>query len=407
VAPDLWGAAPPHDLESRLKPGDGIAPDAATDRKGFGLARGARALYIAAVLAIAGWMGLHPTFDWDLLAYSGCVEELLGSDPEARHAAAYAQLADLAPPEAVQELHGKYEYRQRLAEEPEAFNAQLPFYRGRVLFIGAVGALSKLGLSPLRTAFLLSLLAGVLMALALHAWLARYLAPIPAAVASLAGLLVAGWAQTMSMATPDMLAATLLVGGAYLLVEERRHAVGLVLLVSAILARADHVILVGPLVIWTTFFREGERRLPLRAALLTGLASLGALWIATIARGTYGWWTVFHHTFGEYMTYPASETPPRDLGLWIGRVARSLPMFKSPQPLVFTLIALGALIWGWRQARRTSDAAGLALTSLLAVGVHFTLFPALWPRLFLAYWLLGLVALAMAASRRELTAPST
>lgn len=373
-----------------------------------GLGRRVAALLVVALGLLAWRAYLTPVWEWDLLGYLGCVEELKGASPEEGHAAAYAALAGAAPEHAVAELRGEprdpgadprgsVPYRRKLAEDPRAFDAQLPFYRGRVVYLGSLRAAQALGLSTVTAVRAISILSGLAFGVLLALWIARYLPGLAALLLALAGLGWSGVGEAMSLATPDALAAVLVFGGAYVLVATPRQALGIGLLVLGVATRADHVLLAGALLLWLRLAPGGEQG-PSKRVLSNGALGIGLALLAltvgycTAGRGTYGWWTVFHHTFVEYKAFPASETPPADIGFALSRVARSLPMFSALEPLLFSLLGVLALVVGWRQDRLRSRWGLLALTGLGAGLAHFALFPALWPRLMMPYWAVILVA---------------
>ena len=339
-------------------------------------------------------------WDWDVLAYTGCVEELHGGTPEEVHEAVYAQLEEHAPRQANEDLRSRNEYRARLASDPEAFSAQLPFYRGRVLPIALLAGFDRLGVSPIQGAFGLSFLSGLVIALVFLFWVSRYVAFSPIVAASALWLLLCDWSTTLAMATPDTLAAALIVAGVFLLLETRYLFPALILLGLSLATRADHVIFVGPLLALRYFHPLHGRALSIRALVTTLILYAGVVLLCTKGRDTYGWWTVFHHTFVEYKIDPVAQTPALDLGFWFERTVGSLPMFKAWEPLLTTLVALTAIGVGFWRARWRSRGAGLAAAALIGVGVHFIIFPALWPRLFLAHWTLIGIGLLLAGTER-------
>lgn len=350
-------------------------------------------LLLFLTLGLLAWV--RPTWEWDLLGYLGCVEELDGLAGEELHEAVYGRLEVEAPTEAVNELRSKNPYRQRLAQEPAAFEAQLPFYRGRIVYVGTLWALSKLGASPLGAAFAISSLAGIALAWILFRWLARSRpAPVAAAFAGL-GLLAAGHFEISTLATPDMLAACLALLGAWALLGLGRVGLAATAFALAVATRADHLLFVLPLVAWWAWRNGGGRRSLGGAAALLG-ASLGAYFLCTLGRETHGWWTVFHHTFFGYKAFPEAETPPVDLAEAFAHGLRSLPQFKAWRPLAFTLLGLGLVASGLRRSRPRRESAGLAAAALAGALAHFALLPVLWPRLMLPYWSLLVVALALA-----------
>jgi hypothetical protein len=369
--------------------------------------------YLLVILMIGHRTWKTPAWTWDLLAYLGCVAEVQGQASGTIHGRAYGELERVAPPHVVSEFRsgevterGQQDYREELAANPAAFEAQLSFYRGRTLFIHLLVWLEKLGLPSIQGAFLISILAGVSFSLLLAAWLNHYLSPSLAVIVALATLELSGIGGVASMGGPDMLAATLLFSGSYLLLETQRPWVGTLLLLAALATRADHLLLIAPLVLYVSLVApDGKAKLGVGPAALILALCLGTAAWCTIGQDAYSWWTVFHHTFVQYLFFPGEQAPLPDYGLAVNHSLRSLPMFKAPQPLIFSLLAGAGVLWGWRKQGARSFGAGLAGASLLGALGHFALFPALWPRLMLAYWVLGVVGLCAVWNERKASQP--
>ncbi len=340
------------------------------------------------------WCGKR-SYEWDLLAYAACAIELSESDPAAVHAEVYQTLEAEAPERINAALLFKNAYRKKVSEDSGAFSAQLPFYRGRALYIAAIAALIALGSSPIGAVFQVSAAAGVSLLVALGLWLRkRGGSSAGLTIGNLLVLMALGFfIKAPAMATPDAMSAALLLWGAYLLLETRRLKLGLLVLGLSLAARADHIALVAPLVLWCASGWSGGKRVSGRQLMAAALLYIAVLSACTVGRETYSPWVVFHHTFFRLKTFPLAETPPLDLALWTQQVLRSLPKFASFRPLLFTLAGLAAIVMGYRRAGWRDPGLGLAAVALVGMAVHFTLFPALWPRLMFPYWVLAALAL--------------
>ncbi len=356
-------------------------------------------IYLLLFLALGALAWQRPTWEWDLLGYLGCLEEAAGAAVDEAHPAVRAQIGEHAPPKAAEELFSRNEYRQSLSRDSQAFDAQLPFYRGRVVYLWSLRGLSALGLPPIHAAYLLSILAGLLLAIVMYAWLARHLPPFPAALLSATGLLAAGYFEVSTLATPDMLATSLLVAGAWCLLGLRRPRTAIILFLLALGARADHAVLIVPLLLWAALGDSESTGLSL-GALGIALALIAAtLFYCTAGRESYGWWTVYHHTFFGYKSFPSTETPAPDLALAVEHGLKSLPQFKAWQPLGFMVLGIVALRRGYRRGGMRNPALALAAIAMAALIAHFSLLPVLWPRLMLPYWTLIWVALVLTPVR--------
>jgi len=260
--------------------------------------------------------------------------------------------------------------------------------------------LSALGVPPVRAAYLLSLLAGIALAWVVFRWLEKFWPPVMAAGLAFCALQLAGHFNVSTLATPDMLAASFLVAGAWCLYGLERVKTGVALFLFAIGTRPDHLLLVLPLfgfaVAELGVAGRHYDRLKTASVLLFAFVFL----CCTKFSDTYGWWTVFHHTFFGYKAFPATETPDRDLVEAVGYTLRSLPKFKDWRALLFLVVGIGAATYGWRRARHRDRTFGLASTAMLGLFAHFALLPVLWPRLMMPYWLVIAIAACTARTRR-------
>ena len=346
------------------------------------------------LLVIGGLSMGRRSYDWDLVAYGGCALELEGKAVEELHAEAFAALEEGAPAVVVEQLTTGSPYREAVASDAEAFAAQLPFYRGRVLYVGSLALLARLGLELVGAAYLVSTLSGLALLVLCGVWIARRSSDRFSTKTGNALLLAAVLAFLLpgAHATPDALAAALLLWGAFCLLELDRPRLGLLLFALSLAARVDSAVLCVPLAAWA-LGRPGGMRVSLRTASAFGALAFLIVLGCTFALGSHGPWVVFHHTFVEYAAFPEASTPDFDAAAWLWEVLRRLPEFSSSAPLVFLLAALWALVSGWRRSRASDLGFGLAAVVLAATAVHFVLFPALWPRLMLPYWALSALAL--------------
>jgi len=349
---------------------------------------------------VAAWSA--PRTGWDLLAYVAAAEDPWGSEPAQLQEDAYRELALLAGEERAAVLRGEPEdagesrgatYRRTMAGDPEAFAAQLGFYRGRLLYLGLIRALHAAGLSLGHAVLLLSVLGGALYGAVLFLWLARHLpgpyAPLVGAVA----LLVTDASKTMAMTTPDMLAGALLVTGAWLLVELRRFLPALLVLLAALLVRDDHALLVGALLLAGLVPASGLPQLP-RSRIVLGLVLSAMVVLACRGLGeVHPPWATWRHTFVEYMAYPLAESGSADPGFALSYTLRCLPKLAGGR-VAITLILAAAAVASGRSGGRLEPGAGLAAVAGLAWLAHFALFPAEWSRLLLPYSTLVVVGLA-------------
>lgn len=347
---------------------------------------GARAgwLLFAFYLGLLAASGLfRPLHEWDLVAYVACAMERSGVGAAELHAAAFGALeAELEGPELGALTTGSA-YRERMAQDPEAFAAQLPFYRGRVLYVELVRALHLLGLRWVAAVHALSVLATLLLGLVAWRWASRAASGLPGAIACVLVLSSSGAASGVESATPDALAAMLVVLGAYLLLERGRALAASCAFGLAILARDDSLL--------PAAFLLGAAPLPqLRpTARLAAIGSLCALVLGLrLYFDSHGWSAVVRHSFLGYLDDP-SAAPPLSIGEHLRLLSARLPELHSLRGALLGTY-LGLILWLGRGARILVLPALALLAALL---LRVALFPALWDRFLVATCvILGLLA---------------
>jgi hypothetical protein len=121
----------------------------------------------------------RPQFNWDIIPYLGATGSFEIQDKQALHASVFDELARFVPASAYQSLVTGSDYRVAVATDPEAFSQQLPFYQPRVLYIGLLFLLSKLGLNVVMVTYLISAVSVALglwvLFVAFHRTLSGYL----------------------------------------------------------------------------------------------------------------------------------------------------------------------------------------------------------------------------------------
>jgi hypothetical protein len=342
-----------------------------------------------------------------------------GGDPVEVHRLTYEHARAELAPEVYRELTAPG-VREARAQDPAAFHEHLAFFRARVLYTLPVFLAWKCG-APLSAAtWWVSLGAYVLCALVLLAWASRHL---PLALAALFAL---GLAHTpalltlASLSTADGVAALLVVGGAALLVEARAFWPGALVLVAAVLARPDAVILAGCLALALFAFDPYVPR-PRRAWLGGFLAASALVYLGVQCfAGEYGWWPLFTISFEEKAVHPASLPDEVDWPRYrevLAEQVSALPgdgyvttgrgVTGSTLVLVYAAFALAGLALWRRRGAELARPACVLLALLATYLARFLLFPQIWDRFFAPFYALVPLLLLAMASRATRTRGTT
>lgn len=364
--------------------------------------RAAYGLYALAVaaLVLAGYT--RPEFGWDGLAYTAIVLKWQGEGPNARQHDAYAQARVLLSPQKYAALTGEdgskdADYRRRVHTDAGAFAQQLPFYEVRPLYLGLAALLSAAGVMPAAALIAISLGAYAFVAGLLLVWLSRHLrwpyATLFALLLSLSPPLLLA-ART---STPDMLSAALLLTAFYFLVELRRACATMAVLAAAILVRYDNAVFAGLLAAYLILAAPPPLRLALRGALSAGAMLIASVGVAVDLSHHYGWETVFTHTFVHLLAYPADTPAHVSLQVYAHAFVAGLRSLFDSTLLPFLFV--GALAYALESARVGTVLYDALLRLVgLTVLVRYLLFPILWDRFLVAYYMAAAVILILKSS---------
>lgn len=334
----------------------------------------------------------HPAFNWDMLAYLALAQETPESTPAGLHDLAYDQMREAAPPGKYMTLVGENDYRIRQAADAAAFASMLPMYRIKLLYVKAIGALSRVT-DPITAIRLINVAAALAIGGALLWWLgsACALAHAPL-VAAFAGL--AGYMPMLRLGTPDMASAALILGGV-IAFRQRREALTAVALFPAFLTRPDNIVFLALL---------AGLGLVLRVRALGAVAAFAASLAAYVPLTDYadhaGWWS--HVWFGtvEYVPTLDGFEPPFSLAVYLHSLVfgAARAVIEGGWPLLAGLaIGWGVVLarLGVRLARRDM---AIILAALLAMAGKFVLFPIYDGRLYFPLSIIPLVVMVTASA---------
>jgi hypothetical protein len=304
---------------------------------------------------------VRPTYNWDLLGYSGNVYLLSGMSPEAAHARVYSDVAAL----------GDTGARFRLAADPAtgaatrkndqtSFLEYLPFYSTRIAYIGAAFLLHRLGLSVFHSLMLISSLSFFTVGLIVLRWVRQCLSPVHSLL--FAALTMLALLDIAKEETPDMMSCALLLFGCYWIAKEK-PLYGLVIIASSILVRTDNIVILG--VLTAFLWRSGRLRLVPAAILCT--VSVGSVGLINHFSGTYGWQLLFQQSFYGPFAHPAEIVPHVTWGMYAHIALGSLATLVRGGPYLILLVVFAL--------ESKSPLRHLVRAILFASGVHFILFP--------------------------------
>ena len=368
--------------------------------------------YFAIVSLVMLLYGLHfATYNWDILAYVGSAKNFTIDDKESLHNYVYSEaltsipeenlyiiLGDVSPGKYITEDYSPDEdklpnddyYRQVVSLDPEAFYQQLPFYQIKILYVALIYTASELGVNPFRAAHIITIISLIMglwiLLFAFKPYINTYLIYTIPILAFAFGIL-----KVSKLATPDGLAFLTLSLMAYLFIRMNRLI--LILIPLSILVRTDLIIYAVIILVYLGVHKRHWRYQVLASA----GASVLCYYLVNSYFGNYGWVTLFHFAFIEFLPYPADADIHFNIIEYLSVLPQSIGGMITNGPFLtyaaITILNLYLLSkYGLRELISKPlplQMLYIAFASFVFIILHFLLFPAIEARFFFGHYLLS------------------
>ncbi len=272
--------------------------------------------YIAVLLlaGIGAYRSSDRDWNWDLLAYTACALSWSEPDPVRIHALAYADAEAEVPVPSYKFLTEGTSYRADLARNPLHFVEQIPFYDAKVLYIGLIAGLHRLGATYISAMKLISTAGFLAIGAAFFVWARGYLNSLPSALLSGMFVLTQPILNLGKIFSADALSVAMIVWALYLLFEKGHvrpaTSIGMVLLCCAILVRNDTLVLAVLTIGYLTIASGSPIKVrPVYGAMLIALIC-GTVFAVTHFGGGYGWRMSFYHGLVQRVPAPGESGAP-------------------------------------------------------------------------------------------------
>jgi hypothetical protein len=368
-------------------------------------------LMLAVVLAIVGYALYRPAGNADLVDYIATVHQWQGKSGQALSDATYADLKAFLPQALYDDVTGvagdptinRNVYLRQLAADPQALTEQIPFYSVKPLYPGLMFVLAAVGIQVGFASVLISAVAYGLLGLLLFAWFRRHLGPWRSLIAATLLLVSPPFWILSRDSTPDALCLLLVASALFVLIELRRPVPTIAILLVAILARPNAVVITGTLLLAMVVARDASGiRIRWWVAGAAGVAAIALVLALQRLSGNYGLGVLFYHAVIAYLPYPTQGAPAVALSE-VARIYafRVVQLATSPVPL-FTLLGALALYLRLGRVRDVfDDAASLAVVAaLLAIIPGWLTYPNEPERILVGSFLAAIVVLIISTGRR-------
>ncbi len=343
-------------------------------------------IYLSYVLILSLSAFFKPSYTWDMIPYVAVVFSLEQPDEQAVHTITYEQIRQSIPSQTYTTLLST-DYEIEMEANYRYFSQQLPFYQIRPLYTTLIYLVYKTGINIVTAIVIISVLSSIFMSIIILRWLLDYLDSFYAYLFSFLIIHSTGVLQIARLLTPDALSAAILIFSIYVFTRRQVYFAGL-LLVLAIFARTDNIILVVLALSYLRFFSHLNWTGYISFILLSVLSYLSINYLAN----NYGWATIFHHTLIGLINNPADYHPTVT---WIDylRVLKQNGFEAFLWVNSFLIFLLCAFITISLKADNKIYS-HLTILMILSVVIHFLLFPApFWQRFFIAHY--SIISIAM------------
>ena len=352
-----------------------------------------------------------PIQNWDMLGYAASVVTIENTDKDYIHKYVYQQYKAYATPEEFKELTETSSYRKTMSQNAEAFNQQIPFYKIRIILVLLVFFLVKLGVNIFVASHLITAAFTCLGILVFYDAFRKRILPAFWIVIPIF-LVGFGIVDVARMVTADSIAFLWVALICYTFLNSKWKTFFL-LLATSVLIRTDMIFLIGLFSGYFILFRPELRLI----AITTLLASIGIYLSINSYANNYGWSTVFYYAVISDMeaTHPLEYS---SIGVsieqYLSAVKSNLAKFFPSRAISLFAIAifLQVTIFAASLRRKLSFALVfrgilnhpillLTTISILYIIIHYILFPLLFERFFIGYYMIG--ALGFLATVTDLT----
>jgi hypothetical protein len=347
-------------------------------------------IYCLIILCAAAFSLKKPAYNWDILPYMGVILSYEKADAKAIHSEVYAIAKSQVPALYYNRMvDPSNTYRNSVAQSPEVFHSQIPFYIVKPLYTGAAYLLYKAGIKLPMATIWPSAIAYFLTGLLLFYWLKRYWSDLYACMAGLLVMLSPPLLTVAGLSSPDALSGFLLFTAVFFLTEKRSATTAFVFLLLAVFARIDNII---PAVFFLSivfFANKGNYKMPAGKMVLLFAILFLAYFAVSANTSSFGWGLCYYPAFVKQLNSSYTANSAFDFKGYLALVKSQLitGLYFSFVTLFFFLVLL--LLWSGA-ARGFSS---LTIEQMLAVifvvimVVRFILQPLITDRLYIPYYL--------------------
>ncbi|MCB0700230.1 MAG: hypothetical protein H6551_01495 [Chitinophagales bacterium] len=327
-----------------------------------------------------------PIYGWDILPYMALIFEHDDNDINSIHDKVYSTVK--TEQEAGRVRSGAYgelvteriPYRAQCFADAEKFQGELTYYRTKPLYHFSSYILYKVGISPINSTIIPSMISAFFILLILFFWLARYSNQVFSLVITLIAAQLPAFLEIQNNSAPDAMSHLFLFLSLYLYDTRIAKWMILMCLGLAILTRVDNVIFSCVL---TYFIYQPSLKSTLKVIVGSVAICIVAFMIIPYLLGNNILWFRDFKFLESHVQYY----------FHVRNVFRELQIHGTY--LVWTILGIVMLF------HKNTDIRRLATISGITVLIHLILFPSLQERFFVSYEFLIIVMLLMGTAQHK------
>lgn len=351
----------------------------------------------------------YPFFNWDIVPYIGSVLSI-DHDLSTIHQSTYQILREGIPESAFHQIVGSG-YQRDIYENADYFIKQLNFYYVKPGYIATVYVLSLMGFSMIGSFYFLSCISVIGSVLLAFFWLKKY---VNTHFSFLLLLLVGFQSRLFDLsrvATPDALSVLLLLSALFIFFEKKMVKLSLSVFLIAIFVRSNNIIFITMFVSYLIILDVYLKRFSdVCFKVIMLFLSVVSYFSISHFSGSYGWWTLFYHSFIGNLNQPelleSSFSVPVYLSVLVLKVkALLVPGISSLSTiLVFLSLSVLYIAYKFKLSLSLLNDRYFILSVLIVLNyiAYFLLFPGViqWDRFFTAFYMFSFIALARLLSKQ-------
>jgi len=345
-------------------------------------------LYVLLLSCISIYAIYKADYNWDVIGYISAVYAIESTDTNKVHQKTYESIKSSVKENNFLQLTTANKYREVLATCAKCLYQTLPFYKIKPLYVIMIYFLFKININIVFSSILISGTFYFFSCIIIYLWLLKISDNVIFTFfASILLSIVSYMINSASYCTPDSLSTFIILLAMYFLFFNKRLYIALSLMILSIFARPDNIFLLSILSGILLFDKNYSRRKV--TIILSFVIGILCIFIINAWSGSYGYSTLFYHSFIERLTTPAQVNVSYEPALYIKGMLNWIFTFKNSYISIQMIILLITIYIKLISNKKLNSDFDLLI--LIAMGssivIHYIVFPLMDDRFFISQYI--------------------